>query len=89
MCSAPPKFFSVLLHCIALHTIILIGDQIRLFSASGRTESLTAGRLEVFWADEWGTVCDDAFNLPDATVACRQLGFDGGAIGYNNSGLLG
>lgn len=33
------------------------------------------GRLEFFKLDDWGTVCDDAFDNVDATVACRQLGY--------------
>ncbi len=34
------------------------------------------GRLEVCHANLWGTVCDANFGTPDATVACRQLGFN-------------
>ncbi|XP_025100423.1 deleted in malignant brain tumors 1 protein-like isoform X2 [Pomacea canaliculata] len=34
-----------------------------------------AGRLELFFNGEWGTVCDKGFIQTDAQVACRMLGF--------------
>uniref|UniRef100_A0A670YWH6 SRCR domain-containing protein n=1 Tax=Pseudonaja textilis TaxID=8673 RepID=A0A670YWH6_PSETE len=53
----------------ALNSFFLSPETLRLVGGKNQC----SGRLEIFHEGQWGTVCDDMWDLLDVTVICREL----------------
>ena len=71
-----------------LYLLCLSVVQIRLIDGmkSTRNDNTRDGRVEVFSNGEWGTICNAGFDMQDANVICRQLGFPGNQSNNYNYG---
>ncbi|XP_063781954.1 lysyl oxidase homolog 3 isoform X3 [Pseudophryne corroboree] len=58
------------------------------FRLAGFPRKHNEGRIEVFYNQEWGTICDDDFTMENAHILCRHLGFTE-ATGWTHSAKYG
>lgn len=50
------------------------------------SSSLTAGRVDIFFAGRWGTICSDGFTLLDAKGLCHILTNSTSVLAYGSVG---
>ena len=74
---AAPKFLCTM-YVITRYLIIVqflllacVNGQVMLVNGSTSSE----GRVEICYDNTYGTICDDRFDIIDAGVICRQLGY--------------
>ncbi|XP_031562352.1 deleted in malignant brain tumors 1 protein-like [Actinia tenebrosa] len=51
-----------------------------------KTNALYFGILQVYHNNEWGTVCDDGWNINNTKVVCRELGYQQGIAKHSGKG---
>jgi len=81
-CNTGNVYSFIIIECKMFYNFIL--DTVRL--VNGPTEH--EGRVEVYHNGEWGTVCDDGWDLNDSQVVCSELGL-GQAIAVRNNAFYG
>lgn len=59
--------------CFILLYLVCFDYDIRLVGGSIGGE----GRIELCYNNEWGTVCDDDWDVIEARIVCKQFGFSG------------
>ena len=79
---------SELVKCmIIIYTILIVfnigysNGNIRLIGGSLSRQ----GRVEIWYNSRWNTVCDDYWDLSDATVVCQQLGYRGAVTAHQSA----
>ena len=69
------------------HTNCTASSVVRFVSKNGRiSNSLTAGRVDIFFAGRWGSICSDNFQLSDAMGLCHILTSSSDVLAFGTTG---
>ncbi len=58
-----------------------VDGDVRLIDGSVASE----GRVEIFHDGQWGTVCDDSWDINDANVVCRQISYSAATTAWQSA----